>query len=164
MGRWTIDLARGNVKSERVDDRAVEFPKIDERFYGRPYEWGFLMAGEEMWSLHTVVRRNVRTGDEDSFKIERESPISVFEPTFAPRSANAPEADGYLILPLSRFMENVSEFLIFDTQDIPAGPIARIELPFQIGWTPHGHWMDFAPDEPSLPATRTASAAVPAAA
>jgi hypothetical protein len=35
------------------------------------------------------------------------------------------------------------EFLLFDTADITAGPITRIELPFQIGWTPHGHWMDF---------------------
>ena len=25
-----------------------------------------------------------------------------------------------------------------------AGPVCHIELPFQIGWTPHGHWMSFA--------------------
>jgi carotenoid cleavage dioxygenase-like enzyme len=147
MGRWKIDLANGSAKSERVDDRAVEFPKVDERFYGKPYEWGFLMAGAEMWSLHTVVRRNVRTGKEDTYKLESESPISVFEPTFAPRSSNAPEADGYLIVPVSRYMEHLSEFLIFDTQHIAGGPVARIELPFQIGWTPHGHWMDFTSDQ-----------------
>ena len=23
------------------------------------------------------------------------------------------------------------------------GPVARIEIPFQIGFTPHGHWMNF---------------------
>jgi hypothetical protein len=23
------------------------------------------------------------------------------------------------------------------------GPITRIELPFRLGWTAHGHWMDF---------------------
>ena len=22
-------------------------------------------------------------------------------------------------------------------------PVARIELPFRLGWTAHGHWMDF---------------------
>jgi carotenoid cleavage dioxygenase-like enzyme len=142
MGRWTIDLSDGTVRSERVDDRAVEFPKVDERFYGKPYEWGFLMAGPEMWSLRTVVRRNVRTCKEDSYTIERDSPISVFEPTFAPQTPDAPEADGYLIVPISRFAEHLSEFMIFDTEDIAAGPVATIELPFQIGWTPHGHWMD----------------------
>ena len=30
-----------------------------------------------------------------------------------------------------------------DTYDITSGPIAKIELPFHMGWTPHGHWMDF---------------------
>jgi carotenoid cleavage dioxygenase-like enzyme len=144
FGRWTIDLDRGTVKTERLDERAVEFPKVDERFYGRPYEWGFLLAGPDLWNLHTVMRRNVHTGAEDTYTITRgEQPISVFEPTFAPRHADAPEGDGYLIVPLSRFMERVSEFLIFDTDSIAEGPIATIELPFQIGWTPHGHWMDF---------------------
>jgi hypothetical protein len=23
------------------------------------------------------------------------------------------------------------------------GPICRIEIPFLLGFTPHGHWMDF---------------------
>ena len=32
---------------------------------------------------------------------------------------------------------------MFDADDITQGPIATIELPFHMGWTPHGHWMDF---------------------
>ena len=146
MGRWTIDLGTGKVRSEHVDDRACEFPKIDERFYGRPYTKGFLVAGSELWSLDTVICRDIRTGTEDAYTIKPETPelpVAVFEPTFAPRHEGAAEADGYLIVPVSRFMQNVSEFLVFDTQGIADGPIARIELPFQIGWTPHGHWMDF---------------------
>jgi carotenoid cleavage dioxygenase-like enzyme len=143
-GRWTIDLTAGTVKSERLDDRAVEFPKVDERFYGNNYQWGFLTAGDSLWSLDTVVRRDVRTGAEESYTIDTEEQSAVlFEPTFAPRTVNAPEADGYLIVPVSHFMENTSEYQIFDTNDFASGPIARIELPFQIGWTPHGHYMNF---------------------
>ena len=68
----------------------------------------------------------------------------LIAPTFAARSADAPEGDGYLIVPVSRFTENRSEYLIFDTQGIDAGPLATIGLPVQIGWTPHGHYMDLA--------------------
>jgi carotenoid cleavage dioxygenase-like enzyme len=145
IGRWVLDLESGKVTSERLDDRAVEFPKVDERFYGKPYQWGFMVAGENLWTLNTIVRRNVVTGAEDAYTITRDDdvPLAVFEPTFAPRSPEAPEGDGYLIAPVSRFTENFSEFLIFDTQHIPEGPVAAIELPFQMGWTPHGHWMDF---------------------
>jgi carotenoid cleavage dioxygenase-like enzyme len=150
-GRWVLDLETGKVKSERLDDRAVEFPKVDERFYGMPYQNGFLVSGDNMWGLHTIVRRNVITGEEDSYDVKRaygykdgdDRMLAVFEPTFAPRRPDAPEGDGYLIVPVSRFMEHLSDYLLFDTKQISAGPIARIELPFQIGWTPHGHWMDF---------------------
>ncbi|MHB8694353.1 MAG: carotenoid oxygenase family protein [Solirubrobacteraceae bacterium] len=144
LGRWTIDLDKGTAKTERLDDRAAEFPKVDERYYGRDYTWGFMLAGENLWSMKTVVRRNVKTGSETSWRIaDPETPVSVFEPTFVPRTPDAPEGDGYLIVPVSRFMENTSAFQLFDTDRVDSGPIATIELPFQIGWTPHGHWMDF---------------------
>jgi carotenoid cleavage dioxygenase-like enzyme len=144
MGRWVVDLESGTVTSERLDDTSVEFPKVDERFYGQPYTWGFLAQGESLWSLDTVVRRNVHTGAEDKYTIDSEDCPVLFEPTFAPRSGGTEEGDGYLLVPVSRFSENLSEYQIFDTRGISDGPVARIELPFQIGWTPHGHWMDFA--------------------
>jgi carotenoid cleavage dioxygenase len=178
-GRWEIDLATGRVTSERLDDLAVEFPKVDERYYGRPYESGFMVSGPDMWHLNTLIRRNVITGKEDSFAINKVYPhlagdtpmLAVFEPTFAPRHRDAPEGDGYLIVPVSRFAENLSDYLIFDTRYVDAGPIARVELPFQMGWTPHGHWMDFQGGTPNgelalhadaSPAARSVTVAAPA--
>jgi carotenoid cleavage dioxygenase len=103
-----------------------------------------MACGDSLWSLDSVMRRNVRTGVDEVFKVDGNGrSVALFEPTFAPRSANAPEGDGYLIVPVALFMVNTSEYQIFDTQDFTAGPIARIELPFQIGWTPHGHYLSF---------------------
>ena len=48
-----------------------------------------------------------------------------------------------LMVPISRWTENLGEYTIFDTDDITAGPVCRIEIPFLLGFTPHGHWMDF---------------------
>lgn len=149
MGRWTIDLARGTVTTERTGDRLVELPKIDERFFGRPYRWGFLLGGtqstvrKEGMRMDSLIQRDVRTGEERSYQITDDRHVAVLEPVFAPRTSDAPEGDGYVIVALSKFMESRGEYQIFDTDDITAGPIARIELPFHIGWTPHGHWMDF---------------------
>ncbi len=143
LGRWTVDPATGVTTAERIDDRAVEFPKVDERFYGAGYRHGFLLAGDHFLLLDTLVKRDIVTGAEQTFKVkDSEELVAVFEPSFAPRTPDAPEADGYLIVPICRFMENRSGFLIFDTHDISQGPITRIDLPFQMGWTPHGHWMD----------------------
>lgn len=146
IGRWVVDLKRGKATSERLGDRPVELPKIDDRFMGQPYRWGFLLGGEPVKSgmrMNTVVRRDVISGKEDSYVVKHDHPVGVYESVFAPRSPDAPEGDGYLITPVAHFTKKWSEFLIFDTQGISDGPIARIELPFHMGWTPHGHWMDF---------------------
>ena len=46
-------------------------------------------------------------------------------------------------MPVAKWAQDLSEFLIFDTEDITQGPIATIDIPFHMGWTPHGHYMDF---------------------
>jgi carotenoid cleavage dioxygenase len=147
LGRWTVDLTSDSVKTEILDDRPCELPKVDERHYGRGYDWGFLIgaspAGNGM-RMDSLIRRNMRTGKEDVYRCSSDKHVGVFEATFAPRSTDSPEGDGFLIVPLCHFAGGPSEFVIFDTSDITVGPICRIELPFQIGWTPHGHWMDFA--------------------
>ena len=33
---WTLDLARGTVTERQLDERRVEFPRIDDRLAGRP--------------------------------------------------------------------------------------------------------------------------------
>ncbi|CAJ1511074.1 carotenoid oxygenase family protein [[Mycobacterium] burgundiense] len=146
IGRWVLDLEKGKATSEHLSDIPAELPKIDERFWGKPYEWGFYIAGEQVndgMRMNTVLRRNVHTGKEDSYTIKHDRPIGVYESVFVPRSPDAPEGDGYLITPVSYFNERHTDFMIFNAEDLPAGPIAKVELPFAVGWTPHGHWMDF---------------------
>jgi carotenoid cleavage dioxygenase len=146
LGRWTVDLAGGEVKSELLDDQPCELPKVDERFYGRGHRWGYLIGGDAKGNgmrMHSLVVRDRTTGDEQQYQLRHERPALVMEPTFVPRSPDAPEGDGYLMVPVSRWTENLGEYVIFDTNDITAGPICRIEIPFLLGFTPHGHWMDF---------------------
>lgn len=146
LGRWALDLSTGSVKSELLDDRPCELPKVDERFYGRGHRWGYLIGGEAKgrgMRMHTLVVRDMVTGREQEYRVRHERPALVMEPTFVPRTPDAPEGDGYLMVPVSRWTENLGEYVIFDTDDITAGPVCRIEIPFLLGFTPHGHWMDF---------------------
>jgi carotenoid cleavage dioxygenase len=149
LGRWTIDLKRGSVTSEVLDDVMCELPKIDERYFGKPYEWGVIVGGSPSDSrqgamrMDTLIRRSMRTGSDSRVRITENRHQAPFEPAFIPRTPDAGEGDGYLIVPVSKFTEHLGEFQLYDTDDISAGPICRIELPFHMGWTPHGHWMDF---------------------
>jgi carotenoid cleavage dioxygenase-like enzyme len=146
LGRWTVDLATRSVKSELLDDRPCELPKVDERFYGRGHRWGYLIGGDAKGNgmrMHSLVVRDIDTGREQEYRLRHERPALVMEPTFVPRTPDAPEGDGYLMVPVSWWTENLGEYVIFDTDDITAGPVCRIEIPFLLGFTPHGHWMDF---------------------
>lgn len=146
LGRWSVDLATGAAKAEQLSDRPSELPKVDERYYGRGYTWGYQVGGVVKrggMSMNSLVVTNMKTMAEQVYEIRSGEPAAVLEATFAPRTPDSPEGDGYLIVPVSWWADKRGEYQIFDTSDITKGPVCRIELPFMMGWTPHGHWMDF---------------------
>jgi carotenoid cleavage dioxygenase-like enzyme len=146
LGRWTVNLDTGKATTERLNDRPAELPKVDERFFGKGYKFGFMVGGDRKragMSMKSLIMHDLEKQTEDEYRIRNDQPAAVLEASFAPRKIDSPEGDGYIIVPVSRWAENTSEFQIFDTYDITDGPICKIELPFHMGWTPHGHWMDF---------------------
>jgi carotenoid cleavage dioxygenase-like enzyme len=146
LGRWTVDLETGKTGVEQLSDRPSELPKVDERFYGKGYRWGYQVGGRVKrsgMSMNSLVVTDMVTLSDQEYQIRTDQAAAVLEATFAPRHIDSPEGDGYVIVPVSWWAENGGEYLIFDTHDITQGPIARIELPFRLGWTAHGHWMDF---------------------
>ena len=114
--------------------------------YHPPYE-GSLYAPRpphrRALPLPSLAGTNPQTLSDQEYQSRQDQPAAVLEATFAPRSIDSPEGDGFVIVPVSWWAENRGEYLIFDTYDITKGPVCRIEIPFRLGWTAHGHWMDF---------------------
>lgn len=46
LDRWTIDLARGTVREDRLDERTQEFPWVNPRHLGRHHRYGYTAAVE----------------------------------------------------------------------------------------------------------------------
>jgi carotenoid cleavage dioxygenase len=68
--------------------------------------------------------------------------VALQEPCFVPRNKNAAEGDGYIVGMAERMLEgHRSDLLILDTDDIEAGPIATVQLPFKIYGQVHGWWV-----------------------
>ena len=57
-----------------------------------------------------------------------------------PRSADAAEGDGWLVAVVYRGAEDRSDFVVFDAQDVAAGPIATAKLPRRVPFGFHGNW------------------------
>ena len=60
------------------------------------------------------------------------------EPTFVPRSADAPEGDGYLLGTVHNLAEMRSELVIVDA--VAMEECARVILPFRNAYQVHGAW------------------------
>lgn len=87
----------------------------------------------------SVCRANVKTGQVDLWRAGDD--ITVQEPAFIPRSESCQEGDGYLIVFLSHLDTMLSSLAILDTQNLSAGPVARILLPFRLKSGIHGSWV-----------------------
>jgi carotenoid cleavage dioxygenase len=65
----------------------------------------------------------------------------VGEPLFVPRTAQAAEDDGYVLVLAYDAARNASDFLILDAGDIGGEPVARIHIPHRIPYGFHGNWV-----------------------
>ncbi len=142
--RWTFDLSdRSNtMKEEQLDDRAGEFPRFDERFCMSDYRHGWIVSGtvtdaggkrlEGLTHYDLAKGKNVTwtAGADDRFG----------EPVFVPRTADAPEGDGWLLSVIYRAEEGRSDLAVFEATDIGKGPVALAHLSSRVPAGFHGNW------------------------
>jgi carotenoid cleavage dioxygenase len=144
LTRWTVDLAGGSntVKREAIDDLYGEFPRVDDRRAGLPYRHGWYavnVGAKNPLVFNSIAHLDQKTGK----RVVRtfSAGDSVGEPIFVPRSADAPEGDGYVIASLYRAETNASSLLVLHAQDIAGEPAAVLELPRRMPAGFHGNWV-----------------------
>ncbi len=139
LHRWRFNLATGQTREERLDDRTFEFGTINQRFAGRKHRYAYSAIPKAGWFLFTgLAKHDFETGQTSTLDFGPERYGS--EAGFAPRLGAKTEDDGYLITFVSDLVEDTSECLIVDAQDIAAGPVCRIMLPHRICSGTHATW------------------------
>src|SRR5690606_24945679 len=84
LWNWTIDLQNGTVSERQLDDKAVEFPRIDDRLAGSPARYA-VSVGDA-----SLVRNDLETGDAVVHRFGTpDSPGGPGEAVFVP-SASGP--------------------------------------------------------------------------
>ncbi len=141
--RWTFDLASpsSQIKREQLDDMAGEFPRFDERRAGLSYRHGWFAANSQRPGdvrFDAIAHVDLATGKRVAYALPEGD--ATGEPVFVPRKAGAAEGDGWLLSVVYRAHEDRSDFLVFDTGDISAGPIATAALPRRVPFGFHGNW------------------------
>jgi carotenoid cleavage dioxygenase-like enzyme len=144
LALWTFDLAANTdtIKREYVDDIAGEFPRFDERRAGLAYRHGYFAASSKNATdvkFDAIAHIDHKTGKRVTHIFP--SGDSPGEPVFVPRSAAAPEGDGWLVTVVYRGAEDRSDFVVFDAHDVAAGPVGTAQLPRRVPFGFHGNWV-----------------------
>jgi carotenoid cleavage dioxygenase len=152
LARFTVDVTSNQDVVETVKPLGKapgEFPRIDDRMAGKPYRHGWMITydlakpyngppGPFAGVINTLTHFDLATGTEQSWWCGPDG--SLQEPCFIPRSADAPEGDGWLVALVDDHVRNYSDLAIFDATDVAKGPIARAKLPLRLRQGLHGNW------------------------
>jgi carotenoid cleavage dioxygenase-like enzyme len=145
LHRFRVDLARGGLRSEPLDDHEGEFPRVDERLVGRKHRFGYFAAiGPEgnatlRPEFTSVAKIDLERGGRVETRAHGEG-NGCGEPVFVPRSASAGEDDGWVLYLAYDRTRDASELVIVNARDFAGEPAARIRLPHRIPYGFHGNW------------------------
>ena len=133
---WTIDLQSGTVTERQLDDRAVEFPRIDDRLATLPARYAVSVGDGRL------VRYDLTTGDAVEHTSARRSRRAGRARRCSCRvSGTADESDGWYIGYVYDPARDGSDLMILDASDFDGQPVARIKLPHRVPYGFHGNWI-----------------------
>lgn len=140
LDRWTVDLVRGDVTEERIDDTPQEFPRVDERLVGRRHRYGYVV-GYRPGSLglaepNALLKHDAatRTTQSVSFGPGREPGEFVFVPS----SPNAAEDDGVAMGFVYDRAADRSDLVILDAATLET--VGTVHIPARVPHGFHGNW------------------------
>ncbi|WP_334184571.1 carotenoid oxygenase family protein [Novosphingobium sp.] len=153
LARWTFDLQSNSNIAVHTNllDLPCEFPRCDPRVSGLPYRHAVMLGcdmslyamdrlGPPPWQFFNMLAHfDVATGKYEAWS---GGDAECFqEPTFVPRSPDAPEGDGFVLALLNHLETRTTELVILEALDLAKGPIARVKLPFRLRMSLHGNWL-----------------------
>jgi carotenoid cleavage dioxygenase-like enzyme len=135
--RWTLDTRTGAVKGEALDDVPTEFPRVDDRRWGRPVRTAFAprVAAQEALTFDGLVRYDLATGARAT--LEWPAPFTSGEVVFAPRPGGTDDDDGWLVTVMSDGAR--SAFVVHDARTLAHE--ATVELPGHVAQGFHAEWV-----------------------
>lgn len=142
LERWTVDPASGTVTRATLDQTGQEFPRPDERYFTKGYRYLWSMGLPEDGDLDFVApmpiyRHDLATGERIAHDFGPGRIPGEF--VFVPRTADAPEGDGWIMGYVIDREAKTSALEILDALTLT--PVASVHIPHIIPPGFHGNWI-----------------------
>jgi carotenoid cleavage dioxygenase len=143
--RWRLDPSSGRCSSEVVDDRAQEFPRINDARTGLRHRYGYtaevgisqMRGGAEVST--SVIKHDLDSGVATAHDLGPGRSAGEF--VFVPADGATSEDDGWLMGYVNDATTDTSELVILDATDVAADPVGVVEIPTRIPAGFHGNWV-----------------------
>ncbi|MFD1304072.1 carotenoid oxygenase family protein [Methylobacterium marchantiae] len=143
LERWTADPATGRVDRRVIDPAAQEFPRIDERRFGRPHRYVYTGSvpadgNTQLVGATQIYKHDLETGER---RVHEFGPDRVpGEFVFVPAGSETGEDEGWLVGLVIDTVSDTTDFTILDARVFEAPPVATVRLGHRIPPGFHGNW------------------------
>jgi carotenoid cleavage dioxygenase len=141
LHRFRVDLVSGEVHEEGLDDRCIEFPRVDPRREGRAHRFGYAVSLDLLTtqSASALVQYDLARGE---VKTHEFGPgCAPGEGVFVPTSAEASEDEGWVLSFVYDPARDGSTLVVLDAASFDGPPVATVELPQRVPFGFHGNWI-----------------------
>lgn len=144
LHEWRINLKTGLVVERGLSDTPCDFTRINDAYACHPtrYVYAAVFNPVRPFSFDGVMKFDNASNATTEFKFGNQR--FGGEAVFAPRLNADAEDDGYLVCFVHDEAKNQSECLILSAQDVGAGPVATIIMPFRVPYGFHAGWVSAA--------------------
>ncbi len=142
LTRWTIAPGASKAREERIDERTVEFPRINDALTSRPHTKVYALATEGTLAsgvFTALVKYDVNSGRSEENDFGGVGIPSEF--AMVPAGPDAGEDEGWLLGFVYDRARNASDLVILDAQRVSEAPVAKISLPRRVPQGFHGSWI-----------------------
>jgi carotenoid cleavage dioxygenase len=139
LWRWTVNLDTGVVEESQLDDRAVEFPRIDDRLAGAAARYSVAVGSDAL--VRYDLQRDTATEHRFGGGSSNRATSAPGEAVFAPAVGQSDELAGWYLTYVYDPVTDGSDLVVIDASDFEGDPVARIRLPRRVPHGFHGNWI-----------------------
>ena len=127
--RWKLNTRSGQVTSTKLDDRAVEFPRINPNLVGKSNQYAYALASSNTLEpdFKEIVKYDLKNDTSEVY--EYGAGRFGAEPVFVQAEGAQTEDEGYLLSLVYNQETDNSDLIILNALDPKSGPLATVHLP-----------------------------------
>ena len=141
LTKWELNTKSGQAKSTRLDDRSVEFPRINPSLVGKSNQYAYALASSNPIEpdFKEIVKYDFKNDTSEVY----EYGFGKFgaEPVFVAAEGAKSEDEGYLLSLVYNQETDKSDLIILNAKEPKSGPLATVHLPQRVPHGFQGEWI-----------------------